>query len=622
MSLQVWLPLTGDLHNQGLSNLSFTNTNATVNNNGKIGQCYSFDGTAYLRANNFTLSTTTWSLATWIYPTKASTSAHQWILNVNESSAANFLGGLCYYQNKFGIRLKDTTYLSDSTSVTDKWYHVAITYDGNLATDTLKIYINGLKVKAFNKNAIETPYNATKISIGARVGEAGFFEGKLNDVRIYDHALSSKEVEEISKGLILHYKLDDRTNQTGTNLLTAALAATTSGWSKWVNSGATSPTMSYVTVDGYKCVLTTYPTQSSGWSGCGPYKDVSAIEANKVYTFSAFVKAANTASVGKKVVIQTWNNNNVYVSEKCKSRSIILTDSWQRAESQICINTSQAVMIGFGYNYGTNSGEGISFYATQLQWEKSDKAYPIWIPGETSYINTTVYDSSGYSRNGTITGTLAVTGDSPKYSASTDFSNGSISGTNFNYCDGGSMTISFWAYSSNWDATQSTARSVFNGPYSSNTGIRIYRSASTSRLRLQYGTRNVSDGTLSYNASNYLHANGGLSANTWHHFVVVLDSSSGYTNGKIYLDGNRYTKWSSTTVLFNYTNTDPFLIQAPEPGEGRIVDFRIYATALKDGRNDQDEEDPTIPNQIKELYTTSMSIDSSGNIYARVLSEL
>ena len=94
---------------------------------------------------------------------------------MNESNASNFLGGLCYYQNKFGIRLKNTTYLSDSTSVTDKWYHIAITYDGNLATDTLKIYINGIKVKTFNKNAIETPYNATKVSIGARVGEAGFF---------------------------------------------------------------------------------------------------------------------------------------------------------------------------------------------------------------------------------------------------------------------------------------------------------------------------------------------------------------------------------------------------------------------------------------------------------------
>jgi hypothetical protein len=39
-----------------------------------------------------------------------------------------------------------------------------------------------------------------------------------------------------------------------------------------------------------------------------------------------------------------------------------------------------------------------------------------------------------------------------------------------------------------------------------------------------------------------------------------------------------------------------------------ISDFRIYATALT-------------PEQIKELYNTSMSIDNNGNIHVRELVE-
>ena len=52
------------------------------------------------------------------------------------------------------------------------------------------------------------PVAATNLYIGKRGGDTGYYSGKLNDVRIYDHCLSDKEVEEISKGLVLHYKLD------------------------------------------------------------------------------------------------------------------------------------------------------------------------------------------------------------------------------------------------------------------------------------------------------------------------------------------------------------------------------------------------------------------------------
>ena len=48
MALRVWLPLNGTLENQGLSELTPVNHNCTIAN-GKIGQCYSFDGsTSYI----------------------------------------------------------------------------------------------------------------------------------------------------------------------------------------------------------------------------------------------------------------------------------------------------------------------------------------------------------------------------------------------------------------------------------------------------------------------------------------------------------------------------------------------------------------------------------------------
>ena len=47
MSLLVWLPLNGDLHNQGLKgDVTVTNNGATVSDNGKIGKCYEFNGSS------------------------------------------------------------------------------------------------------------------------------------------------------------------------------------------------------------------------------------------------------------------------------------------------------------------------------------------------------------------------------------------------------------------------------------------------------------------------------------------------------------------------------------------------------------------------------------------------
>ena len=42
MSLRIWLPFNGNLDNKGLDDVVVTNNGATVNNNGKVGKCYSF----------------------------------------------------------------------------------------------------------------------------------------------------------------------------------------------------------------------------------------------------------------------------------------------------------------------------------------------------------------------------------------------------------------------------------------------------------------------------------------------------------------------------------------------------------------------------------------------------
>lgn len=104
----------------------------------------------------------------------------------------------------------DETYqtIFDYTFSTGIWYHIAV-----IQTLTQqKLYINGILQQSINKVSMNKGNNtANKCLIGANNNNNNIenqLNGYLNDIRIYNHALSDKEIEEISKGLILHYKLD------------------------------------------------------------------------------------------------------------------------------------------------------------------------------------------------------------------------------------------------------------------------------------------------------------------------------------------------------------------------------------------------------------------------------
>ena len=93
-----------------------------------------------------------------------------------------------------------------STSIeTNTWIHIAAIYKDK----TLKLYINGDLKKSYTTTYDISFNSITSFGIGAAPNGAEKLTGYLNDVRIYDHALSPMEVKQISQGLILHYPLNN-----------------------------------------------------------------------------------------------------------------------------------------------------------------------------------------------------------------------------------------------------------------------------------------------------------------------------------------------------------------------------------------------------------------------------
>ena len=228
MALQVWLPLNGDLHNQGLDNITLSsNTGAVISNSGKIGKCYSFDATndwiQYSINKNF-YSGKAISFACWFKSDQSKASntlldlAADLAIGCSYTSSSNIVKfNVWRVYDSNGSRAGDSRVTSNSYDAS-KWHHIVVVCDAT----TNQIYVDGILVDTWQSISQtywvpmlpNTQYN--KFSIGKSAGSNNWTGGLINDVRIYDHALSPKEVSEISKGLVLHYKLD---NYSRNNLL-------------------------------------------------------------------------------------------------------------------------------------------------------------------------------------------------------------------------------------------------------------------------------------------------------------------------------------------------------------------------------------------------------------------
>jgi hypothetical protein len=82
--------------------------------------------------------------------------------------------------------------VSNTVVEIDKWYHVAATYQ---AGNNIKIYINGA-LEETTSISITRNSNSNNFSIGQSLYWPGrFFEGKIDEVKIYNRALSEEEIE-------------------------------------------------------------------------------------------------------------------------------------------------------------------------------------------------------------------------------------------------------------------------------------------------------------------------------------------------------------------------------------------------------------------------------------------
>ena len=583
MSLLLWLPLTNNKNNQGLArNINtFSSDGLVALASGKIGQCYK--GCAIYHLSEEILSNK-WTIATWI---KVSSwgSNNDIILCKNDSASTS-----CQFYfsvvngNQFNLGINGASsngarYYAYTFSA-DIWYHVAATYDGS----KYAMYLNGNIVKS---GTCTSPFisGLLNIGIGCRstttdgIGIAGNNNGKcLNDVRIYDEALSPKEVKELAKGLVLHYTLNrGGFGQDNLSINSGDLTL----WNK--ESGITcvwDDTQQMFKID-------TTTRTSSRW---GIYQDVTC-EPNTIYTFSVDGKKVEKTmylSIGSFASGSvTWPPNHQQ-----------FTNNRQRLSYTFTTGDNHTIIRIYLAVYPTSEGSNAAYYALP-KLERGSTATP-WIPNSADDLysamgldNGIEYDVSGYGNNGSVTGSLAYSSDTPRYLGSTYFNGSSYISTpagSFNWFDFNQCTVSAWM-----------KPTVKPSSYSGSIGISHNYDNSHKAFAISNHGGNF---VAYYNNGSYSSVSSGytLPLNEWHHCVATLDG----TTVTLYVDGvlkkTQTINWGTTPIAD--TNRVQVAVDFPGSDEkytGYYSDVRIYATALS-------------ADDVLTLYNTPISIANNGTL--------
>ena len=379
MALQIWLPLTKNSLNYGAHPSNVTESNTSLNTNGKLGSCYSFANSAYLMGthNLITNDTNEWSFACWMKLNTTTTG--QTLFSCRTSTAADGIT-VFYYGSQWivddGVRWQFTP---KTTISANRWYHICVVRKKGVGK---YLYIDGVLDSSTSTTGTPTIVNTSNYAIGVSQNSGSAtgnpLNGYLNDVRFYDHALSVAEIKELAKGLVCHYKLDEF--ESSDNLIVNGFGEL--GSENWHFSDRISTTE----------IPPNLPEIKASFYNANYTANYIPISQNTTYTISGYIKAMDSTT-GK-----TYPRLQAYDIDKKLIRP------YQSAQG---FNPNTATTL----RQPLHKGDTV-IYATDLS---------NWSTAENNYIYAAVF---GYANSlGYVYDDLIYTQDTPSFGTSTDKSN-------------------------------------------------------------------------------------------------------------------------------------------------------------------------------------------------------
>lgn len=611
MALTCWLPLLGATENLGCGNITAINNGAVIDNNGKIGKCYSFNGNNYYIAltgqelfDCFKGGTTAFSICMWVY---------------HADTRRAILFGDYGLSNSIGFNIELNTghslrfYWNGSPDYSpginvglNTWSHITLTYDGA----SLKSYLNGNLIATRDGTLAARSKTAGEFRLGrdTRTTDTAL-NGKLNDIRVYgDHCLSAAEVREISQGLVLHYKLDTLYPASPTHIdSTISDTAYNNSISKYGYNTTSNLAKTSGVFQGKQCIKVSTITAGQN---AQPYAYFSNLFTSNgtnqpaykrlefdYYTTCPTTTWLNIYKLGSGTGTASWTTQSsagtrsgMYTNSESGHNLLVVPNEWNHVSVVFHGDTDANAEWGYCIN-GPTHVSNANYYFLYANIEV------------TASSDLAAEDSSGYSHHGTSFGSLISTAETGRYTSSTKLNSSSPTDsteTGITYilsplalATPDQMTVAWWAKpESGYGGSTSHAAfctSVNSRPTDYNATAMHHRDAgfdlcpnSGSSIRLTFNQ---------------------YTANQWHHYAVTYDGQK----ATAYKDGVALTNTSMAAAgpLKSFNNIWIGYSQAggvKRKTLGRYSDFRVYVTGLSAA-------------DVLELYHTGAKIDNKGNTH-------
>lgn len=194
MALLFWITGNDGLHNQALSDIDW-NPNHEILEGGKTGSCIRFNSTENTWTNALTLPKAISSFTVSFWHKMPGSTNSVGLLNIKPSAGTSVT--LSQQESSFSLSKFPSSNPDTWSDVYGTWKHIVYSYDN--ATQTHKIIVHGFE--AYKEIGAIDPI--TEVMFGA---------GDFCDIRIYDEAISLRQIRDMASALIAYYPLGNPTN--------------------------------------------------------------------------------------------------------------------------------------------------------------------------------------------------------------------------------------------------------------------------------------------------------------------------------------------------------------------------------------------------------------------------